>query len=262
MAQSRSNAMEKFMGKHLIIALHGFLGQPMDWNTWQTIHRPPSSHFWALNLWSEDGLTPHYSMDEWTQNFCSQVERKKQEGFIIDLWGYSMGGRLALSALSERPDLFRKAQILSANPGLESNSERALREKNDQVWAQRFNEEDWSSLMKAWNEQPVFQVTANKHSVSDSNVDCTVDCIVDCTVDNSVNRQENFYKREILSLALVNWSLARQKNFWQTLSALPLPIEWHAGDEDSKYKEIATRASASNTQFQLKIHPHRGHRLL
>ena len=63
------------------------------------------------------------------------------------LLGYSMGGRLALELLQR--ERFAKAVIISA--GL--NVPDPARVARDEEWARRFESEEWSSLMRAWNAQ-------------------------------------------------------------------------------------------------------------
>jgi 2-succinyl-6-hydroxy-2,4-cyclohexadiene-1-carboxylate synthase len=60
------------------------------------------------------------------------------------LLGYSMGGRLALRALGG----YKRAVIVSAR----------VREPEPSRpdWAARFESEDWQSLMRDWNAQPIF----------------------------------------------------------------------------------------------------------
>src|SRR5690606_6539540 len=73
------------------------------------------------------------------------------------LVGYSLGGRIALHALRDSPDLWQAAVIISAHPGLVLEEDRVVRKKADQEWAKRFMHEDWDLLMKSWNSQPVFK---------------------------------------------------------------------------------------------------------
>ena len=145
------------------------------------------------------------------------------------LLGYSMGGRLALDRLQR--ERFDKAVIISA--GLNAPDEE--RRKRDEAWARRFeSEEEWSSLMQAWNAQPVF----GGHVVH--------------------RREEDFDRRE----------LARQLREYSPavlppprLESIETPVLWIAGERDAKYLEIALRAVDRLRTAELWICPSAGHRV-
>lgn len=126
----------------MIIALHGFLGLPSDWNLFETS---------PLNL---------YSL-EWTslKNCAAQINAMNHFDKPI-LMGYSLGGRLALHALIQEPSKWSGGIIISAHPGLSDPTEKTDRLKRDEEWALKFEHQEWASLMNDWNNQEVF-----KHSV-------------------------------------------------------------------------------------------------
>lgn len=153
------------------------------------------------------GLTqPSIVLTPWrdrTENFITEVIKLQAQGFKIELWGYSMGGRLALHALAHSPQLFHKAKILSSNPGLESQSEKELRLQRDLNWSQKFLTQEWNSLMFDWNQQPVLREPNNSLSL--------------------VQRNEIDYDRLRLAKSLDHWSIGRQKNFWEFIPILIYP---------------------------------------
>ena len=144
------------------------------------------------------------------------------------LLGYSMGGRLALERLQH--ERFDKAVIISA--GLNAPDEE--RRARDEEWARRFESEEWSSLVRAWNAQPVF----GGHAVA--------------------RREEDFDRAE----------LARQLREYSPavlppprLESIATPVLWVAGERDAKYVEIARRAVARLPNAELWICPGAGHRV-
>jgi len=144
------------------------------------------------------------------------------------LLGYSMGGRLALQLLER--ERFDKAVIISA--GL--NAPDPARRVRDEEWARRFESEEWSSLIRAWNAQPVF----GGHVVE--------------------RREEGFDRAE----------LARQLREYSPvvlppprLESIETPILWIAGERDAKYVEIAQQAVARLPHAELWICPGAGHRV-
>ena len=144
------------------------------------------------------------------------------------LLGYSMGGRLALQRLER--ERFDKAVIISA--GLNApDSERRAR---DEEWARRFESEEWSSLMRAWNAQPVFG-------------------------GHVVERREEDFDRAGLARQLRESSPAVLPP--PRLESIETPILWVAGERDAKYVEIGQQTVARLPHAELWICPGAGHRV-
>lgn len=70
--------------------------------------------------------------------------------------GYSMGGRLALRAALERPDLVAGLVLVSATAGLDSADDRAARVASDELLAQRAETDGAEAFVKWWRHQPMF----------------------------------------------------------------------------------------------------------
>src|SRR3954451_3505333 len=107
-----------------IVALHGFLGRGSDWD--------------FLRDDGFDVATP-------------PLDAIPPRGDV--LLGYSLGGRLALHALLAGAS-YTRAIFVSTGLGLEYGREE--RRAADEHWAERFEHDDWASLMRDWNAQPVF----------------------------------------------------------------------------------------------------------
>jgi 2-succinyl-6-hydroxy-2,4-cyclohexadiene-1-carboxylate synthase len=142
------------------------------------------------------------------------------------LIGYSMGGRRALAEAHR----FRKAVIVSAGLNAPDQARRA----RDEEWARRFETEEWSALLRAWNAQPVFG-------------------------GHEVTRHEEDFDRAELTRALREWSPAVLPP--PRLEEIETPILWIAGQRDAKYVEIAQHAVARLPHAELWICPDAGHRV-
>ena len=197
----------------MIWCLHGFLGRPSDWDFLRD-----EFDIRAVDLF-RDGLGP--------------LEEASAEDFVL---GYSLGGRLALVTLLERS--FRGAVIVSAGLNIEGAEARAARMREDAAWAERFRSEDWSSLMQAWNAQPVFGGKAE-----------------------AFERIESNYDRQALASALMNWSPAALPPLASRLPEIETPVLWIAGELDAKYRAIAERAVTLVPDAELWISPGAGHRV-
>lgn len=152
------------------------------------------------------------------------------------LIGYSLGGRIALHALTAYPEHFTKAVIISAHTGLSSEEERKTRIKNDAAWAARFAAESWDSVMADWNAQPVFG-------------------------GSEKTRHEKNYDRRHLSHALTSWSLGTQKDLLPSLSGITTEILWITGAHDKKFTAIGDTACEALPNSRHWVCPHAGHRV-
>lgn len=144
------------------------------------------------------------------------------------LVGYSMGGRLALELLQRRR--FDQAVIISA--GLNAPDE--ARRQRDEEWARRFETEEWSSLMRAWNAQEVFG-------------------------GHIVERREVDFDRAELARQLREYSPAVLPP--PRLESIETPVLWIAGERDARYVGIARRAVERLPHAELWICPDAGHRV-
>ena len=160
------------------------------------------------------------------------------------LLGYSMGGRLALELLESQwrtgtpacpprrrdRDTFTKAIIVSAGLNAPDDERRA----RDEEWARRFESEEWTSLMRAWNAQPVFG-------------------------GHELPRREEDYSRAELARQLRELSPAVLPP--PRLESIDTPVLWIAGERDTKYVDIARTAVARLPTAELWICPNAGHRV-
>lgn len=189
-----------------VVALHGFLGLPSDW---QHFDRVAKIH--AVDLWQGiDRLPTENAFDLWAERFEPVGEKPV-------LLGYSMGGRLAMHLASKRPELFSGVMIVSANPGLVNESEKPARLANDLQWAERFRSEPWETVIGAWNAQPVLRTPPGAMQLP---------------------RNESDFDRNALARALDIWSLARQRDLRRSIANLPIPALFVSGEKDTKFDQL------------------------
>ena len=199
----------------IVFAIHGFLGQQADWDL---IHDlvPLGWRLRTVNLWTSDT-----DLEKWAERFCASVKANFPDASAKVLVGYSLGGRLALHALANSPELFDGAVIISANPGLASDTECTARRDADAKWSARFLTDDWSTLMRDWNSQSVLKPPVAR--VEDA---------------MTISRDEGDFDRTALSRSLVSWSLGVQKDLRPVLRTLKIPILFVTGATDSKFSAL------------------------
>jgi 2-succinyl-6-hydroxy-2,4-cyclohexadiene-1-carboxylate synthase len=110
-------------GSSGIVALHGFLGLPSDWD---------------------------FLRDEFDVRAIDVLREPIPDTGEL-LLGYSLGGRLALQALLGGAR-YQRAVIVSTRV---SDAEGDRRER-DEAWARRFESDDWELLLRDWNAQSLF----------------------------------------------------------------------------------------------------------
>lgn len=201
-----------------VIALHGFLGLPADWS--QT-----GLDVEAYDLWKSitrmGGVAKEAAFTTWAKRFTDEIRASGATPGTIALVGYSLGGRLAMHAVLEAPELFDRAVIVSAHPGLTSEHEKRDRVASDKVWAERFLRDPWPMLIRAWNVQPVLAPPAKP----------APDFV-------QLERLETSFSRESLAFALDAWSLGRQKDLRQRLRECEVPMRFVTGALDTKFTSL------------------------
>ncbi|MEI7973131.1 MAG: hypothetical protein WCH11_02055, partial [Bdellovibrio sp.] len=191
-----------------IFSLHGFLGRPEEVQQGE-----------AIDYFRIPELSPEVTLADWGRAFNLFIKKRSRLKVCSTrrkLRGYSLGGRLALHAFQEDPEFWSEVELLSTHPGFGSETEREARLRQDEIWARRFdrrddNLEDWESLMRDWNSQPVFAGSAEK------------------------TRREEDYDRSQLALALRHWSLGCQRDFRGFLSAHRSQWQVYTGSLDLKF---------------------------
>jgi 2-succinyl-6-hydroxy-2,4-cyclohexadiene-1-carboxylate synthase len=190
----------------MITALHGFLGRPADWD---------------------------FLCDAGLDVDARELDDIPPSGDTI--LGYSMGGRIALHALLDGAR-YRRAVIVSAGLGIEGENERASRRAADEKWASRFEHDDWESVLRDWNAQPLFGG------------------------DVRMRRERDYDRRRVVD-ALRRWSPGVLPPLAPRLHEIEIPVLWIAGERDAKYVAEATRAVSLLPYAELWICPGAAHRV-
>ncbi|NLT69201.1 MAG: alpha/beta fold hydrolase [Verrucomicrobiaceae bacterium] len=211
-----------------ILALHGNLGSAEDWNILSL------SGIRAVDLWEHSALSYREFADELAGSLSVGLERPV-------LAGYSLGGRLALSAMAMHPERWGGAVLLSAHPGLRRAEDRLARRVSDEEWAQRAREMPWSDFLLTWNQQTVFG---------------------DGPAAPTSGQIALEPRHEAIALAFENWSLGRQDDLRPALRSFRAPVLWITGEKDEKFTRLAAEMAEVFPDFQHVILPGCGHRVL
>lgn len=157
------------------------------------------------------------------------------------LWGYSMGGRIALYLAVYFPQYFRGVFLESTSPGLKTPQERELRCKQDFQLAQQLESTPLSQFIDQWYQNPLFQSLVQHPDYPQ------------VLSNRLVNEPMKLAK------SLRYCGLAIQPSLWNYLSTLQIPLILIVGSLDTKFMAINEQIRALCPQASLKIINHSGH---
>lgn len=155
--------------KNIIVFIHGFLGDKTDMEEWTNIFSRESTSFLFLSLPGHGKTAIKNFIDrEDILNRLSDVISLYQQGHPLFLYGYSMGGRVALQ-LALTHLTVKKLILESASFGLENESEKENRLIADQKLFQDFKLEKWYSapLFGKYNQSSRFKIDVEKKKSHD-----------------------------------------------------------------------------------------------
>lgn len=219
----------------MIHALHGNFGLPTDWEE----ALPPGIPAQVWHLWEIRRHHPEtHTLTGFASWFNNRIGSLPYSGPRV-LAGYSLGGRLALHVLQDRPELWQAAVLISTHPGLQTPEERTARKAHDLSWQALCQEKPWPEVCSAWNAQPVLQGTGPLPDLGPLEA----------------------WRREIAG-AFDGWSLGRQESQVAGFKSQELHIVWMAGADDIKFSRLAREVTRQQSGLLLQVTPHTGHRLL
>ncbi len=229
-----------------ILFLHGFLGSGSDW---VPIARQLENDYCCILVdlpgHGESDIeangNPDLFFTETVDALAEELSRSAapEPCFLV---GYSMGGRIALSLALRYPELFEKAIIVSASPGLRTEEERLSRRESDEGIARKI-EKNFEGFIQAWYDQPLF-ATLKSHPLF-----------------QEVERERKINNPENLAAALRLLGTGRQPSLWEELKKNRVPIQFLAGEKDLKFVEIGHQMVNLCTESKLEIFPGCGHTL-
>ena len=102
-----------------------------------------------------------HSLEGWAQDFCVRIKQESpvEKPFLL---GYSLGGRLAMHAYINEPDLWSGLIIVSADPGGHNAQQKEHLLQQDLLWSERFRKERVETLLLEWDQASVFSQRPNQ----------------------------------------------------------------------------------------------------
>ena len=228
-----------------LVLLHGFTGGGANWasfvtrwaNRFQVVRMdllghgrsaaPPDPERYAMPQAAADLVTLFDALDL----------------PLVNLLGYSMGGRLALYTAVHYSDRFISLILESASPGLETAVARQERIEQDNKLADFIEQEGVAAFVERWESLPLWASQAQlAHDVR-----------------ANLRRQRLQNNPAGLANSLRGLGTGRQPSLWHNLTALNLSVLLIAGEMDQKFVTINRKMVNLLPHALLQIAPGAGH---
>ncbi len=230
-------------GDRRALFLHGFLGCRQDW---QAATAGCGDDFAILSVdLPGHGDSPIIS-DAWPgleASGESVIVLLDHLGWdVVDVVGYSLGGRLALHLAVHYPDRIDRIIVESASPGLRTAQERELRREQDETLAKKLERTPYSEWLREWYQQPLFE--------------------------SLCSRREEFnlmYERRLkadptgLAWSLRHMGLGVQESLWDSLPSIRRQVLFIVGELDRKFCRTASEMASLCTNSEVAIFENCGH---
>jgi 2-succinyl-6-hydroxy-2,4-cyclohexadiene-1-carboxylate synthase len=226
-----------------LVLLHGFTGSAASWD--QAVLGAPS------NVTLRPALLGHGPETERTREvatFADEVARLAEllPPEPVHLAGYSLGARLALALAVTHPGRLARLTLVSGQPGLASETERAARRLSDARWCALLETRGIEAFVAEWEEQPLF---ASQARLSPAERD---------------RHRQGRLAHDPLGLArsLRVTGLGEMPDLLPALGALDIPVTLLAGELDTKFAALATRMAGALRLPSVVLATGAGHDLL
>lgn len=210
-----------------LLLLHGFTG---DGSTWSPFYKEWGKHSKMIipdiighGKTESPGDLQHYNIESAANDLKGILD--KMEINKVDLLGYSMGGRLALTFAFLFPNRVRKIILESASPGLSTAEEREQRRIKDMELANLIRDKGIVSFVDYWEKIPLFS-TMNDVSV---------------TIRESIRMQRMSQSPVGLANSLIGMGTGSQPSWWERLNQLTMEVLFVTGRRDEKFCQIADK---------------------
>jgi 2-succinyl-6-hydroxy-2,4-cyclohexadiene-1-carboxylate synthase len=159
------------------------------------------------------------------------------------LYGYSMGGRLALAYALRFPERVRALAIESGSPGIENADERAGRRADDEALARSLEREGLVAFLARWEQHPTLATLRDLPE----------------TLAASLLARRLRNTAEGLASALRCLGAGTQPSLWARLQSLAVPALLIAGERDARFSAIARAMAERIPRARLRILSSAGH---
>jgi 2-succinyl-6-hydroxy-2,4-cyclohexadiene-1-carboxylate synthase len=180
-------------------------------------------------------------------DFWSEVERLAAlVPNARQLFGYSLGARLALGLVVRYPGRFERAVLVSTHPGLRTEAERALRRTHDDHFVRVLREQGLVKFVSAWEKQPLWRT---QRALPDA-------------VRADRRRERLAHTAEGLARSLSSVGLGQMPDLRAPLARTQCRVDILAGAKDAKFVALAEELCRIMPHARLNVAENAGHDLV
>ncbi|MGF9724565.1 2-succinyl-6-hydroxy-2,4-cyclohexadiene-1-carboxylate synthase [Bacillus safensis] len=226
------------------LCLHGFTGSAASWtflNAYLENARLIQVSLLGHGRTDSPVSVRRYAMSQQLADLAEILNQLKLHK--VNILGYSMGGRIALSFAARYPDRVNKLILESTSPGLRTFKERMARLKQDHQLAQKIRHEGLVKFVDFWESIPLF---ASQKTLS---------------AERQTELREGRLKANPLGLArsLEGIGTGSQPSIWKALKHIHLPVLLICGTLDEKFCHIGKCMQQELKESQFILAEHAGH---
>jgi len=207
-----------------LILIHGFTGSSENWqhilpflNDYRVIRIDMIGH----GMTDKPNEPSRYKVEEIVEDLREIVIQLKLEK--VNILGYSMGGRIALSFAVLYPNYVKKLILESSSPGLRTMEERLIRVRADENLANEIISNGIDSFVRKWEQIPLFSSQRRLPEAQQQWL------------------REQRQKNSSIGLAnsLIGTGTGAQPSWWNMLQKVEVPTQLICGQLDKKFCAIA-----------------------
>ncbi len=228
-----------------LVLLHGFMGSGRQFE-----HLIPELRKYCnpitidlLGHGNSEGAELHYrfSTKEQVADLTKLISEQLQ--IPLFLYGYSMGGRLALQLALHRPDLYKGLILESSTFGIEGETERQARQSLDARRSDAITG-NFDGFLEDWAKMPLFNSTNPEPELLDKM--------------NKIQKDQNPFW---LANSLQGFGTGTMPCVRDRLSEIPIPVQLLVGEKDSKFLHINRQMQKELRDTELTVVKEAGHRV-
>lgn len=231
-------------GQPTWVFFHGFLGSQADFA--KIVPRGTKIYLTAYGFAEHDQTLPatNFMVDHQAQDLMLLFKKLKLT--TINLVGYSMGARLALSFAIQHPQLINQLYLESGTAGIANPDERRVRQLADQNRATRIEQQGLPAFVKQWERLPLFN---SQRQVSKEQ-------------QHFMHQQRVNHNANNMANSLRYFGTGTMPSWWEQLPQLNLKSTLITGTQDAKFTKLNQKMQEllpNSTHFSLAEAGHNVH---
>ena len=186
--------------------------------------------------------TAPYTMERCVTQLAALLEAV--DASPAHVFGYSMGGRVALGLAALRPDRVRSLALLGASAGIEDPEARAARRRDDEALADAIERDGVEAFARRWAALPLFASQQRRLTEAER---------------AALHSQRLRSRARGLAGSLRGLGTGAQPPLHARLAGLRIPVWLGYGEEDTKFAALAAELAARIPGAERAAIPAAGH---